>query len=545
MSAVSRLYPDDLSVAASQSVAGSRRPAGRGAGCTEDNMHQPSAREVRRSPARFAASRSALALAGGRAAVVAAQFDVAVGARLPAGSCPADVRQGVRRLLEWAVSLADGGRLSAAELGRFLGGRAAPPEASLGGGADAVQTEGEWHALLSPLGCAALGQLASDGCATEPELAALCRALQAVLASCCREGVAATSAALRADEADCRLLKQWGLEVPAGRSDPVTLGGVVGVLRMRAAMLTAAPVPASPRLGLAGRRWLRLLSAAAGGRKLSPADDCPRPLAVQTRPKQTVAPPANEHLSRCDWPGWLEARYIALLEAVDQHRLEHDSRVAGGGGGDWRPAGLVAVGSHETSMASCYADRYTLEVAAGAASSWAVELLLLPLRSLAGAGTAAAGRPAHQLAAEGLAVLHGDGPVWRLLLPPLVAAGWAAAAVGGRRIRPVLDQAAPGGLYWCRPVGPANGRGKKGSQSAGPSDWHLADMEAAGVTAVRHPPPAGGARGEMRVLDGRAGWLGTSTLAQWPVAGSVQWAVGQLFAAGKPKGAATTLHPDI
>jgi len=33
--------------------------------------------------------------------------------------------------------------------------------------------------------------------------------------------------------------------------------------------------------------------------------------------------------------------------------------------GDWRPAGLVAVGSDESSMASCYADRYTLEVVAG------------------------------------------------------------------------------------------------------------------------------------------------------------------------------------
>ena len=59
----------------------------------------PSARAVRRSPARFAASRSALALVGGRAAVVAVQLDVVVGARLPAGSCVA------RRLLEWTVSL--------------------------------------------------------------------------------------------------------------------------------------------------------------------------------------------------------------------------------------------------------------------------------------------------------------------------------------------------------------------------------------------------------------------------------------------------------
>eukprot|EP01043_Picozoa_sp_COSAG02_P057601 COSAG02_NODE_7020_length_3224_cov_4.448992_3_plen_350_part_01 len=231
--------------------------------------------------------------------------------------------------------------------------------------------------LLSPLAAGVLAELAFDVAVESVPLQEFFAALHALLSASVALGVHVVAAELEADGRTSHLVEQWGLSCPAPHC-PATLGGVIGLLRLRGAGIMAAAagsgagsnarIKASARQEkLVGKQQAKRLAGTGGeplalrpislsqrawARKLDMTMDTPSSGTEPPRPSLTVdawaeAAP-NVHAAaaaihklagglpvpRLQWPPVAVDIYEQLVEAVEFG--------AGGMGLGWQAVRLTA-----------------------------------------------------------------------------------------------------------------------------------------------------------------------------------------------------------
>ncbi len=250
------------------------------------------------------------------------------------------------------------------------------------------------------------------------------------------------AAELPQDARTSHLLERWGLAVPKPHG-LATVGGVVGLLRMRGAAVLAAaagggagsaaakgsshkPRQKGPGLGghglrpvpLSQRVWARQLSLTCD---LPVVSEPPRPsLSVEAWAQAAASVHATAKavgdvaggiaVPRHQWPPAAESIYKALVEAVE---------FGGAGmGSGWQVARLTeGVDSsvvHGYMCAPCFAQ----------CKHCRLELLELELAAASAPGGHGRRRPKHHRTADGLAVCHADGLTYTFRLPRALSLAW-------------------------------------------------------------------------------------------------------------------------
>ena len=345
--------------------------------------------------------------------------------------------------------------------------------------------------LLSPLAVGVLAELAFDVAVESVPLQEFFAALHALLSACVALGVHVVAAELEADGRTSHLVAQWGLSCPPPHG-LATLGGLIGLLRLRGAGIMAAA--AGPGAGsnaritaaarqekLANKKSSKRLAGTGGEalplrpvplsqriwvRKLELTMDTPSSGCEPPRPSLTVdawaeaapsvhAAAAAIHASsgglpvpRLQWPPLANTIYERMVEAVE---------FGGGGMGlGWQAVRLTA-GVHPSVQHG-----YMATPCFSVCKHCRLELLEMELALASAPEGFGRDRPPHHRTAEGIAVCHAEGMTYTFRLPQPLAVAWciqAALHVRNVALCPVLDPRAPAGTFLLEDEPPVLERG--------------------------------------------------------------------------------------